>query len=162
MQYQANLMVDGKAVSLNLWDTAGQSDYDRLRPLSYPQTDCFLLMFSVVSPTSFKNIASQWAPELRHYCPEAPILLIGTKIDQRDDQVVGQILKSKGLAPTTAQEGVQLAKEIGAVKYLECSALSQEGLKEVFDTAVRTGLNKKRGPIAQNKCCVIMWSILFD
>lgn len=52
-------MVDGKPISLGLWDTAGQEDYDRLRPLSYPQTDVFLVCFSIVSPPSFDNVLSK-------------------------------------------------------------------------------------------------------
>ena len=64
-------------VSLGLWDTAGQEDYDRLRPLSYPQTDVFLICFSVVSPSSFENVTSKWCPEIKHHCADAPILLVG-------------------------------------------------------------------------------------
>ena len=68
---------DGVPVSLGLWDTAGQEDYDRLRPLSYPQTDVFLICFSVVSPSSFENVTSKWCPEIKHHCADAPILLVG-------------------------------------------------------------------------------------
>ena len=52
-------MVDGKPINLGLWDTAGQEDYDRLRPLSYPQTDIFLICFSLVSPPSFENVKTK-------------------------------------------------------------------------------------------------------
>lgn len=57
--YSANVMVDGKTISLGLWDTAGQEDYDRLRPLSYPQTDVFLICFSLVSPSSYENVKTK-------------------------------------------------------------------------------------------------------
>lgn len=71
------MVVDGVQVSLGLWDTAGQEDYDRLRPLSYPQTDVFLICFSVASPSSFENVTSKWYPEIKHHCPDAPIILVG-------------------------------------------------------------------------------------
>ena len=75
--YTSNMIVDNVKVSLGLWDTAGQEDYDRLRPLSYPQTDVFVLCFSVISPTSYTNITNKWMPEIRHHCPDTPVILCG-------------------------------------------------------------------------------------
>lgn len=75
--YSAPMVVDQISVSLGLWDTAGQEDYDRLRPLSYPQTDVFLICFSVASPSSFENVTSKWYPEIKHHCPDAPMILVG-------------------------------------------------------------------------------------
>ena len=96
-------MVDRKIISLGLWDTAGQEDYDRLRPLSYPQTDVFVICLSLVSPPSYGNVRSkvhapspsgttpllihivQWWPELRHHSPSTPVVLVGTKLDLCED-----------------------------------------------------------------------------
>ncbi|CAN0429251.1 unnamed protein product, partial [Phaeothamnion confervicola] len=78
-------MVDGKPINLGLWDTAGQEDYDRLRPLSYPQTDVFLVCFSVVDPTSFHNVKLKWIPELQHHAAGVLFILVGTKLDLRVD-----------------------------------------------------------------------------
>ena len=81
--YVANMMVNGKPFSVGLWDTAGQEDYDRLRPLSYPATDVFVLCFDVSNRSSFQNVTAKWIPEVRHFVPETPILLLGTKTDLR-------------------------------------------------------------------------------
>ena len=83
--YSALVQVDKKVCSLGLWDTAGQEDYSRLRPLSYPQTDCFLICYSCISPTSFQNVKATWFEEVRHYCPNVPIILVATKSDLRND-----------------------------------------------------------------------------
>jgi len=142
--YSANVRVADKTVSLSLWDTAGQEDYDRLRPLSYPQTDVFLICFSVISSTSFSNVKTKWWPEVTHHCPTDNIL-VGTKLDLREDPEKLESLKEKGLSPITTEQGEQLAQEIKAVKYMECSALTQKGLKEVFDFAIKTVLLPKGG-----------------
>jgi len=141
--YSANVMVDGKPVNLGLWDTAGQEDYDRLRPLSYPQTDVFLIAFSIISPSSFDNVKSKWYPEICHHAPGVPIILVGTKADMRNDHSMISTLASKGLKMVTNEEANARAKEIGAVSYMECSALTQEGLKSVFDEAIRASMTKK-------------------
>ncbi|KAL6062620.1 Ras-related C3 botulinum toxin substrate 2 [Balamuthia mandrillaris] len=146
--YSANVMVDNKAINLGLWDTAGQEDYDRLRPLSYPQTDVFLLCFSIVSPPSFENVRAKWNPEITHHCPTSPKLLVGTKVDLREDKDTLERLADKRMAPVSVAQAEQMRKEIGAAKYLECSALTQQGLKSVFDEAIRIVLNP---PVAKTK-----------
>uniref|UniRef100_A0A2K6NH79 Rac family small GTPase 1 n=1 Tax=Rhinopithecus roxellana TaxID=61622 RepID=A0A2K6NH79_RHIRO len=128
--YSANVTVDGKPVNLGLWDTAAQEDYDRSCPLSYPQTDVqettgagedadvFLICFSLVSPASFENVCAKWYPEVWHHCPNTPIILVGIKLELRDDKDTIEKLKKK-LTSITYLQGPAIAKEIGAVKYLE-------------------------------------------
>ena len=69
-------MIGDEPFTLGLFDTAGQEDYDRLRPLSYPSTDVFLVCFSVISPASFENVKEKWFPEVHHHCPGVPILSV--------------------------------------------------------------------------------------
>jgi len=128
--YSANVMVDGKPINLGLWDTAGQEDYDRLRPLSYPQTDVFLVCFSIVSPTSFENIETKWYPEISHHAPHVPIVLVGNKLDLRHSHDLKR-------PPISYAQGCDMAKRIGALKYVENSALTQENVKTLFDEAIR-------------------------
>ncbi|XP_042893975.1 ras-related C3 botulinum toxin substrate 1 [Penaeus japonicus] len=153
--YSANVMVDGKPINLGLWDTAGQEDYDRLRPLSYPQTDVFLICFSLVNPASFENVRAKWYPEVRHHCPNTPIILVGTKLDLRDDRETLDKLKDKKLTPISYPQGLSMAKEVGATKYLECSALTQKGLKTVFDEAIRAVLCPVPRPKNKRKCLIL-------
>jgi len=159
--YSANVMVDGKPINLGLWDTAGQEDYDRLRPLSYPQTDVFLICFSIISPASFENVRAKWYPEIRHHMPNTTIMLVGTKLDLRDEPNTLAKLAEKRMAPISYQQGMQMASEIGAVKYVECSALTQKNLKLVFDEAIRAVLfpsdaaNKKGAKKGGGGCSVL-------
>lgn len=124
--------------TLGLFDTAGQEDYDRLRPLSYPQTDVFLVCFSVTSPPSFENVREKWFPEVHHHCPGVPCLIVGTQTDLRDDPQVKDKLAKQKMQPVRKEDGEKMAKELGAVKYVECSALTQFKLKDVFDEVSRS------------------------
>lgn len=153
--YAANMVVGGEPMQINLWDTAGQEDYDRLRPLSYPMTDVFLMVFSVVNPASFENVKAKWFPEVSHHCPGTPILLIGNKTDLREDKDMVAMLRSKDKHPVAYPQGLKLAKEVGAVKYLECSAFTQKGLKKVFDEAIRATMEPKKIPPKKTKCKIL-------
>ncbi|KAI7688399.1 Ras-related C3 botulinum toxin substrate 1 [Sarcoptes scabiei] len=154
--YSANVMVDGKPINLGLWDTAGQEDYDRLRPLSYPQTDVFLICFSLVNPASFENVRAKWFPEISNHCANTPIILVGTKLDLREDPRTLEKLKERKLHPITYPQGLGMAKEIGAVKYLECSALTQKGLKNVFDESIRAVLCPQPKPKRTRHRCNVL------
>ncbi len=127
------LRIGDEPYTLGLFDTAGQEDYDRLRPLSYPQTDVFLVCFSVTSPASFENVREKWFPEVRHHCPGVPCLIVGTQTDLRDDPSVKDKLAKQRMQPVRKEDGEKMARELGAVKYVECSALTQYKLKDVFD-----------------------------
>lgn len=111
--------------------------YDRIRPLSYPETDIFILAYSVVNPDSYHNVKVKWFTEMKHHCPNTPFLLVGTKTDLRDNVEFLQILKSRDLTPITYSQGVELAQELQAENYRECSAATRGGIHEVFIRAIK-------------------------
>ena len=119
-----------------------QDDYYRLRPLSYPQTDIFLLCYSVISSKSLSNVRHKWLPEIAHHCPGTPFILVGTKVDLREDAETVQRLADRNETAISYADGERMAAELGAVKYMECSAITQQGVKQVFDEAIRAGLKK--------------------
>ncbi|KAJ3108807.1 Dynein heavy chain 7, axonemal [Phlyctochytrium bullatum] len=98
---------------------------------------------------------TKWYPEIGHHAPNTPIILVGTKLDLREDREMIEKLREKRMAPITYPQGIQMAKDIGAVKYLECSALTQKGLKNVFDEAIRAVLSPAQ-PAKRKKGCVMM------
>jgi len=137
--YTANVMVEGKPISLGLWDTAGQEDYDRLRPLSYPATDVFLVCFSVDSKTSLENVENKWLPEINKFCPDTSFVLVGTKSDFRDEPPPG---KEMSLVPKSDAKAV--AERRNAADYIECSARTEANLKKVFDQAINVAILKRK------------------
>ncbi|KAK5577825.1 hypothetical protein RB653_002773 [Dictyostelium firmibasis] len=153
--YCANLMLDGKPYSIGLWDTAGQEDYDRLRPLSYPYTDVFLICFSIISSASLENVTTKWYPEITHHAPGVPIILVGTKQDIRNDKESIGKLRERNIELVPYEKGLQKAKEINAI-YLEASALTQIGLKNVFDQCIRSAISPTKSVKIPKKRCTIM------
>ncbi|XP_004139348.1 rac-like GTP-binding protein ARAC7 isoform X2 [Cucumis sativus] len=140
--FSANVSVDGNIVNLGLWDTAGQEDYSRLRPLSYRGADVFVLAFSLISRASYENILKKWMPELRRFAPNVPIILVGTKLDLREDRRYAN--EQMHYDVITSAQGEELRKQIGASAYIECSAKTQQNVKAVFDTAIKVVLQPPR------------------
>jgi small GTP-binding protein len=147
--YAVNLTIDQKRYTVNLFDTAGQEDYSHLRVLSYPQTDVFLLCFSMVNPQSLEACQSTWLPEIRKYAgSETPVILVGTKEDLYEGTKPHDRVDWK-----VAQK---VADEMGCTKFLACSSLTHRGLKRVFDEAILMAIGREhqeKKPKARSICC---------
>uniref|UniRef100_A0A914UVU7 Uncharacterized protein n=1 Tax=Plectus sambesii TaxID=2011161 RepID=A0A914UVU7_9BILA len=150
--WAVTVTIEGRSHTLNLFDTAGQEDYARLRSLSYPGTDAFILCFSLVDKKTLNACETVWMPDIReHTRHDIPVILVGTKGDLRDEEYPQNIV--------TREQAVEVARKIGAVQYLECSALTQKGLKRVFDEAMLAALGRFEKPAKHDKnpfsCCAI-------
>lgn len=122
--------------NVSLWDTAGPEDFDKLRPLSYMNSDVFLLCFELSYADSIRNSGQRWIQELGKCAPGVPIMLCGTKMDLRVDK---KIRKSKQFNPVTFEMGKEIARTIGAVAYAETSALTGAGVAKAFEEVIRIG-----------------------
>jgi Ras family protein A len=174
--YAADIQVDGKRVSqykiifvrtifkgliffclqisLALFDTAGEEDFDRLRPLSYSDTNVVLICFCVSHPASILNVIDKWVPEIRHFCGACPVILVACKIDLRTDRETIEKLKQQGEKPITTEVGKKIAVQIKADAYMECSAKTREGVQEIFLHAARLSLEKRSHRKKRSKCAL--------
>ncbi|KAJ5455043.1 Small GTPase superfamilyRas type [Penicillium sp. IBT 31633x] len=146
-----DIFVDNIHVELSLWDTAGQEEFDRLRALSYEDTHVLMLCFSIDSPDSFENVSSKWITEINENCPGVRVVLTALKCDLRKDEDMND-------NPNTISfdQGLAKAKEIGAVKYLECSAVQNRGIRESFYEAAKVALEvKPAGGSSSGSTCII-------
>jgi len=134
----------GKHVELGLWDTAGQEDYDRLRPLSYPDTDVILICYDISNQDSCDNITEKWYPEVKHFCPNVPIILCGLKKDLRARENADKCVSTKA--------GELLSMQIQAAGFAECSALTNDGVERVFQMATTSALMGKKGMKKKSRC----------
>ncbi|KAJ7203679.1 GTP binding protein Cdc42 [Mycena haematopus] len=154
--FAETVMVGNVPYVLGVYDTIdGNHDYQRLRPLSYPQTDVFLVCFSVGMPVSFANVKDKWFPEGEHYCPGVPRVIVATQIDLRTNLPLPKKEKTtqqqgKIDIITTAQ-GENLARELKAARYVECSAKTQEGVHGAFHTAIVAAVEYQQRPQTTGK-----------
>jgi len=154
--YVTDCRVDGRSVQLALWDTAGQEDYERLRPLAYARAHIILIGFSVDSPDSLENVRHKWVEEARERCPDVPVILVGLKKDLREDPLAREEMRKRSLKFITSKEGAEMAQQCGARKYLECSSLTGEGVDDVFEAATRAALLATNDGSNKGGCCVIL------
>jgi len=141
--YTAQMKRESDVILLHLWDTAGQEDYDRLRPLSYPGADVVLLCFSTISQASYDAIKEKWAPEVHHFIPNIPHILVGTKIDLREEKHPDP--NSGKFEPITPDQGQKMANEIQAIRYMEVSSKTGKGIQDIYNEAVGLVLKEREG-----------------
>ncbi|ANB13207.1 Rho family GTPase RHO3 [Sugiyamaella lignohabitans] len=162
--YVHDIFVDGQAMQLSLWDTAGQEEFDRLRSLSYSDTHTIMLCFSVDSRDSLENAQTKWVSEIVDHCEGVKLVLVALKCDLRNTE---ESAEANGGAAggddprkrmITYDEGLAVAKQVGALRYLECSAKRNRGVNEAFTEAARCALSAKaKGTHEEEKSskCVI-------
>lgn len=134
--YVAEIRLDNKPVQLALWDTAGQEEYERLRPLSYSKSHVVLIAFAIDTPDSLENVTVKWNEEVRSICgPSVPVILVGLKSDLRPPPD-----HPDAVHYVSFERGEEVAQQIGARAYKECSALKIQGVDDVFEAATRASL----------------------
>jgi len=139
--YTAQMKLNDKPILLHLWDTAGQEDYDRLRPLSYPGADLILLCFSLCHKPSLESVKVKWYPEVRHHIPDVPQYLVGTKLDLKEHLTQNP---NPDFELVSSEEGKAMCEEINALKYIEISAKTRTNLEFLFQESVSTVLEMRR------------------
>lgn len=122
-----------KIIELALWDTAGQEEYSRLRPLSYSEVDILLVCYAANNPTSLQNVDDLWFPEVTHFCPDVPIMLVGLKSDLYANDDTSNLVDPR--------EAESLALKLGAFSHIQCSAKTRNNVELVFTTAMDTALH---------------------
>ncbi|KAI6367414.1 hypothetical protein MCOR25_004951 [Pyricularia grisea] len=161
--YVHDIFVDNVHIELSLWDTAGQEEFDRLRSLSYDDTDLIMLCYSVDSKDSLENVESKWVGEIADNCPGVKLVLVALKCDLRQEQADDVAENGNATDPSQQREkkpmitydtGLEVARRINALRYLECSAMRNRGVNEAFTEAARVALSVKKDR-EESKCTVM-------
>ncbi|KAM0171347.1 hypothetical protein ACHAPF_008268 [Botrytis cinerea] len=161
--YVHDIFVDGTHIELSLWDTAGQEEFDRLRSLSYDDTHAIMLCFSVDSKDPLENVESKWVGEIAENCQGVKLVLVALKCDLREQGADDEPAEgTEGAEPREKKpmidynQGLEVARRINALRYLECSAMRNRGVNEAFTEAARVALSvNPNGGDGDGKCDVM-------
>ncbi|XP_042199321.1 rho-related GTP-binding protein RhoN [Callorhinchus milii] len=141
--YTASFEIEKQRIELNMWDTSGSAYYDNVRPLAYPDADAVLICFDISRPETLDSVLKKWQCETQEFCPNAKVLVVGCKIDMRTDLNTLRELSKQRLIPVTHEQGSTLARQIGAVAYVECSSkVSENSVRDVFHMTTLATVNK--------------------
>jgi Ras homolog gene family, member G len=139
---------NGIEIEVRLCETGGE----RLRTLSYPGTDLFIVCFAINDPYSFKNVKEMWFPEIHQHCPKIPKLLVGTKEDLRNDLDSINQMKEKNINFVDEEELFEMQNQIGAFSYISTSAWEHINVDEIFDECLKYHNSKNIPQEIQQKC----------
>jgi len=154
--YKTHLALSGKQMPICLLDTGGQDDFDAVRPQTYTGADLIVICFSVISPISFEHVKAKWLPEIQNASSQAPIVLLATKKDLRTDKDILERLSSKGFSPITQAQGKSLAKDIGALRYLEVCTTNQDEVISVLENSLQVLMKKSSKNKSESGGCLIV------
>ncbi|XP_062302684.1 rho-related GTP-binding protein RhoN isoform X2 [Osmerus eperlanus] len=120
--YTASFEIDKQRIELNMWDTSGSSYYDNVRPLAYPDSDAVLICFDISRPETLDSVLKKWQGET-------------------------QELSKQRLIPVTHEQGSMLARQVGAVAYVECtSKVSENSVRDVFHITTLASVRRPHKP----------------
>ncbi|KAI1131202.1 P-loop containing nucleoside triphosphate hydrolase protein [Nemania abortiva] len=143
--------IDDQDADIELWDTAGDVSLEQLGRLSYLAWDAVFLCFSVDGVRSFNNARTQWITQIRRHTRGAPLILVGTKTDERVGASLWAPLYPNLETRITATEGVMTATAMGATRYVECSAKTGQGIIGVFEEGVRAVFDRREAAERHNR-----------
>ncbi|XP_072029331.1 rho-related GTP-binding protein RhoN-like [Amphiura filiformis] len=140
--YSSTLEVDKYRIDITVWDTSGKPEYASVRPLAYADISAAVICFDIGQPDSIANVTQKWHLEIKKYCPNCPIVLVGCKMDLRND--IGIIHFSEGKkVPVSHDKGSKVASQIRAAAYVECSSRTNNAsVQEVFEIASLAAIGK--------------------
>lgn len=141
---------DTYKIHMSIWDTSGDSDYDRVRPLSYGEADLVIICFAIDNPESMEDVITKWCPEVREHCPTQPVMLVGCKSDRRNE--IKSMPPDKPRPPfITYDQGLKTAKHIKALVYSETSSKTlARSVNDVMEVAALSSAGSKSGSSCSN------------
>ncbi|XP_022049321.1 rho-related GTP-binding protein RhoN isoform X1 [Acanthochromis polyacanthus] len=167
--YTASFEIEKHRIELNMWDTSdmvkvpgedslplrletntplkGSSYYDNVRPLAYPDSDAVLICFDISRPETLDSVIKKWQGETQEFCPNAKVVLVGCKLDMRTDVNTLRELSKQRLIPVTHEQGSTIARQMGAVAYVECtSKVSENSVRDVFHITTLASVRRPHKP----------------